>query len=142
MFTIDQNDAGLARCNIDLLAEELAFAGLPGPVLYRHDLAAGTMQITFDADPSLYGPALAVVQAHDPDGLSSEQAITLAAAAVDSEAEARTTPDFMGWTPDEAEAWVVSNVVDLPGTALALRQMARDLAALNGKVFPRLRVGG
>lgn len=58
---------------------------------------------------------------------------------VGADDEARTIPDFVGWTPAEAQAWVQTNVTDLATAKTTLVKMAGMIAAINARVFPRIR---
>jgi hypothetical protein len=95
----------------------------------------------FDITADQEGIVFSVLGAHNPDVPSSDdvRASEVASIAAGADTEARSVPDFMGWTPAQAEQWVTNNVTDLPTAKLALRKMAMNIAALNARVFPHIR---
>lgn len=142
---ITEQDALVTRVNHRRLIEECLAAGLPEPIVqhsgpgeYRAEFPDGTDRAA----------AIAVLQAHDASLQSAEEILQQAAQAIGSGAddEARAIPDFVGWTPAEAQAWVQANVTDLPTARTALVKLAGMVAAINARVFPRIRaerqVGG
>jgi len=138
--TITQEALTINAVNPGRLAEDLAAAGLPLPIWLRRTVTPFTFYAEFPdgTDPAAL---LAVLNAHDAGLPSTEQAIARQAAVIDNgaEDEARAIPDFVGWTPAEAQAWVQANVTDLPTAKTALTKLVAMVAAINARVFPHVR---
>ena len=140
MITITQNNVTVMAINRDALFEELAAAGIPRPVLFHCTQEPFELLMQYP-DGTNVGPILTVINAHDASQLSAGQLVEAQAAVIGSgaEDEARAIPDFVGWTPAEAQAWVQANVTDLPTAKVVLVKMAGMVAAINARVFPRVR---
>ena len=140
MITITQINVTVTAINRDGLFEELAAAGLPRPVLFHCTRQPFELLMQYPDGTDL-GSILTVINAHDASQLSTGQLLEAQAAAIESgaEDEAQAIPDFVGWTPAEAQAWVQTNVTDLPTAKVVLVKMAGMVAAINARVFPRVR---
>lgn len=134
-----QDDLLTGDINFLLLVQQLKEAGLSGNMEYarQNELLTGWVE----AEPEQWTLVQQVLSLHDPAQLSDVELRKLRADIIYLEADeaARQVPTFITMTVEDAQAWVDANVTDTASLIAAMRKVAKNLAALNSKVFPQVR---